>query len=187
MRERVNLKSPVRENCTPGSVRGASGNRRPYLDWCLSGAGVSPMLIRSTWETHRYIAGITPYPPRGRACSGRGVGRSRNATCPYSGQDRGWQGARCGGSGQTRAVECGRRLAGPSRLGGGQASRLPYSRARFTLSTKRGASGRVIVPRMARRVTVTLATEITPTAGQRWFTAAPVAKSRLSSSHTASG
>ena len=32
MRERVNVKSPVREYCTPGSVRGASGNRRPYLD-----------------------------------------------------------------------------------------------------------------------------------------------------------
>jgi len=32
MRERVGLKSPVRENCTPGSVRGASGNRRPYRD-----------------------------------------------------------------------------------------------------------------------------------------------------------
>jgi hypothetical protein len=29
---RVELKSPVRENCTPGSVRGAPGNRRPYLD-----------------------------------------------------------------------------------------------------------------------------------------------------------
>jgi hypothetical protein len=32
MRERVDLKSPVRENCTPGSVRGAPGNRCPYLD-----------------------------------------------------------------------------------------------------------------------------------------------------------
>jgi transposase len=32
MRERVNLKSPVRENRSPGSVRGAPGNRRPYLD-----------------------------------------------------------------------------------------------------------------------------------------------------------
>jgi hypothetical protein len=32
MRERVDLKSPVRENRPPGSVRGASGNRRPYLD-----------------------------------------------------------------------------------------------------------------------------------------------------------
>ena len=37
MRERVNLKSPVRENCTPGSVRGASGNRRPYLDYLALG------------------------------------------------------------------------------------------------------------------------------------------------------
>ena len=32
MRKRVWLKSPVRENRTPGSVRGASGNRRPYRD-----------------------------------------------------------------------------------------------------------------------------------------------------------
>jgi hypothetical protein len=32
MRERVILKSPVREYCTPGSVRGAPGNRCPYLD-----------------------------------------------------------------------------------------------------------------------------------------------------------
>jgi hypothetical protein len=33
---RVELKSPVRENCTPGSVRGAPGNRRPYLDKILA-------------------------------------------------------------------------------------------------------------------------------------------------------
>ncbi len=32
MRERGEVKSPVRENCTPGSVRGVPGNRRPYLD-----------------------------------------------------------------------------------------------------------------------------------------------------------
>ena len=32
MRERVNLKSPVQEYCPPGSVRGARGNPRPYLD-----------------------------------------------------------------------------------------------------------------------------------------------------------
>ena len=25
------MKSPVLENCTPGSVRGALGNQRPYL------------------------------------------------------------------------------------------------------------------------------------------------------------
>ena len=30
--QRVLVKSPVRKNCTPGSVRGAPGNRRPYLD-----------------------------------------------------------------------------------------------------------------------------------------------------------
>ena len=32
MRERVDLKSPVRENRPPGSVRGAPGDRRPYRD-----------------------------------------------------------------------------------------------------------------------------------------------------------
>ena len=32
MRERVDLKSPVRENRPPGSVRGTPGNRRPYRD-----------------------------------------------------------------------------------------------------------------------------------------------------------
>jgi len=32
MRERVDLKSPVREYRPPGSVRGALGNQRPYLD-----------------------------------------------------------------------------------------------------------------------------------------------------------
>jgi hypothetical protein len=32
MRERVDLKSPVREYRPPGSVRGAPGNRCPYLD-----------------------------------------------------------------------------------------------------------------------------------------------------------
>src|SRR5882762_7314763 len=32
MRRRVFTKSPVRENCTPGSVRGLSGNRQSYRD-----------------------------------------------------------------------------------------------------------------------------------------------------------
>jgi hypothetical protein len=32
MRKRVDLKSPVRENRPPGSVRGARGNPCPYLD-----------------------------------------------------------------------------------------------------------------------------------------------------------
>ena len=38
MRERVDLKSPVRENRPPGSVRGAPGNRRPYRDIKLKNA-----------------------------------------------------------------------------------------------------------------------------------------------------
>jgi hypothetical protein len=36
MRKRVLLKSPVRENRTPGSVRGASSNRCLYRDRQLS-------------------------------------------------------------------------------------------------------------------------------------------------------
>ena len=39
MRERVDLKSPVREYRPPGSVRGAPGNRCPYLDIFDSGVG----------------------------------------------------------------------------------------------------------------------------------------------------
>ena len=31
VRKRDVMKSPVQENCTPGSVRGALGNQRPYL------------------------------------------------------------------------------------------------------------------------------------------------------------
>jgi hypothetical protein len=34
VRKRDVTKSPVREDCTPGSVRGAPGNVRPYLDLC---------------------------------------------------------------------------------------------------------------------------------------------------------
>ena len=48
---RVVLKSPVLENCTPGSVRGAPGNRRPYLDvrsekTCV-GEGESPSSLEA--------------------------------------------------------------------------------------------------------------------------------------------
>ena len=38
--QRVRWKSPVREYCTPGSVRGAPGNRRPYLDLFLEGSSL---------------------------------------------------------------------------------------------------------------------------------------------------
>ena len=38
VRERVMVKSPVRENRPPGSVRRAPGNRRPYRDPPATGA-----------------------------------------------------------------------------------------------------------------------------------------------------
>ena len=38
------MKSPVLENCTPGSVRGALGNQRPYLAKILN--GTPPLLLR---------------------------------------------------------------------------------------------------------------------------------------------
>ena len=40
VRKRVSPRSPVRENCTPGSVRGASGNWRPYRDGLITWKGV---------------------------------------------------------------------------------------------------------------------------------------------------
>jgi len=53
MRERVDLKSPVRENRPPGSVRGAPGNRRPYRDITIEGM--------SCWsENHTMDALATP-------------------------------------------------------------------------------------------------------------------------------
>ena len=44
MRERVDLKSPVRENRPSGSVRGAPGDRRPYRDItkCSPSAQIMP-------------------------------------------------------------------------------------------------------------------------------------------------
>jgi hypothetical protein len=45
--ERVGVKSPVQEYCTPGSVRGALGNWRPYLD-TGSGAKID------TWRLKGY-------------------------------------------------------------------------------------------------------------------------------------
>jgi len=43
--KRAILKSPVRENRTPGSVRGLSGNRQFYLDWTYRTGGSSQMHI----------------------------------------------------------------------------------------------------------------------------------------------
>lgn len=64
MRERVGVKSPVRENRSPGSVRGAPGNRRPYRNpqaaypagrRALTSLGVSvqPSIC---WQVRRYTA-----------------------------------------------------------------------------------------------------------------------------------
>ena len=41
------MKSPVRDNCTPGSVRGAPGNRRPYRDQNLRFPRLAPWSPRS--------------------------------------------------------------------------------------------------------------------------------------------
>ena len=43
---RVDMKSPVRENCTLGSVRGALGNWRPYL---ATDNGIMSARVRSQW------------------------------------------------------------------------------------------------------------------------------------------
>ena len=46
MRKRVGLKSPVRENRTPGSVRGPSGNRRSYRDGQAQGPSARRLVAR---------------------------------------------------------------------------------------------------------------------------------------------
>ena len=72
MRKRVELKSPVREYCTPGSVRGAPGNRCPYLDtaqckdthaglwWNIVGHGQELSVpADKDWRTLRvYVSGL---------------------------------------------------------------------------------------------------------------------------------
>ena len=40
LRQRVSSRSPVRENCTPGSVRGRSGNWPSYRDGCRRAKGI---------------------------------------------------------------------------------------------------------------------------------------------------
>ena len=50
---RVVLKSPVLENCTPGSVRGALGNQRPYL------ANISDIIFCQS-DSERSETGATP-------------------------------------------------------------------------------------------------------------------------------
>jgi hypothetical protein len=50
MRERVDLKSPVRENRPPGSVRGAPGNRRPYRDITITKREEEKGEMRTPWH-----------------------------------------------------------------------------------------------------------------------------------------
>jgi hypothetical protein len=57
--QRVSLRSPVRANRTPGSVRGAPGNRSPYLD-----KGVHPgeaREVRGAW-VGRSGGGVSTFP-----------------------------------------------------------------------------------------------------------------------------
>ena len=56
MRERVDLKSPVRENRPPGSVRGAPGDRRPYRDSIRTPAQVGQTVHWSPEESSRGFA-----------------------------------------------------------------------------------------------------------------------------------
>ncbi len=50
MRERVEVKSPVRENRPPGSVRGAPGNRRPYRDHAQVHATCALQNVYDIWR-----------------------------------------------------------------------------------------------------------------------------------------
>src|ERR1022692_3042479 len=53
MRKRTVLKSPVRKNCTPGSVRGRSGNWPFYLD--------DNEQETTTYEKNKYLPRYGPY------------------------------------------------------------------------------------------------------------------------------
>jgi hypothetical protein len=64
-RERVNTKSPVREYRPPGSVRGALGNRRPYLDKPETGGRKAK------------TRGV-----KKRGAKNRKMGRASNCRCP---------------------------------------------------------------------------------------------------------
>src|ERR1039457_120564 len=53
VRKRTVLKSPVRENCTPGSVRGRSGNWPTYLDGGITRVNTSIQSQTSSWQNYR--------------------------------------------------------------------------------------------------------------------------------------
>jgi hypothetical protein len=75
LRKRVSLRSPVRENRTPGSVRGASGNRRPYRDVRQAKLGAScgvQVPAEQGLTNHSYRVWQLWRKPRGRAERPRG-------------------------------------------------------------------------------------------------------------------
>jgi hypothetical protein len=55
MRERVDLKSPVRENRPPGSVRGAPGNRRPYRDFSRQMSKLQSLCALSSGDRNGFV------------------------------------------------------------------------------------------------------------------------------------
>ena len=80
MRERVDLKSPVRENRPPGSVRGAPGNRRPYRDEQeqeQQGEQEADLDLRLFSEGNSRLVSSQPY-FRSTACNSR---YSSSASC----------------------------------------------------------------------------------------------------------
>ena len=58
---RVSLRSPVREYCTPGSVRGAPGNRCPYLDTIMRARDWAIIRPTRRWACKR-VARPRPWP-----------------------------------------------------------------------------------------------------------------------------
>jgi len=85
MRERIDMKSSVREYRPPGSVRGAPGNRRPYLDNPRAGL----VLVGARRSTKRFPRGgararllllCQLYGPLGVAVAGWRL-KPQNVTC----------------------------------------------------------------------------------------------------------
>jgi hypothetical protein len=57
----VYVKSPVRENCSPGSVRGARSNPRPYLDNIGKGNGELEQMPIECPGRRSTFPGLDPY------------------------------------------------------------------------------------------------------------------------------
>ena len=79
MRERVDLKSPVREYRPPGSVRGAPGNRRPYLDNAEAESKAAQSHLGANAEGRMQKAGAKP-PKAENPLAERHPGEDRDET-----------------------------------------------------------------------------------------------------------